>query len=572
MSFSGRGVNAEGNTTVGVSSNLTWWQKGVFYQIYPRSFQDSDGDGVGDLKGITTRIGYLKDLGIDCVWLSPICRSPMKDFGYDCSDAEDVDPIFGNLEDFKELLAEVHNQGLKLIVDFVPGYTSDQHVWFQKSIRREGKYTNYYVWDDGKILDNGTRVPPNNWLSIFGGPAWQWNEVRQQYYYHVFIKEAPEMNHRDENVEWELKSILRYWLDLGVDGFRADAIPNILTVSNHSWDEPLSGKDVPQDQDDYLDHIYTQHQPEIAPILKGWYDLLDEYTLQDGRLRYMVLETYAPHSVRNSLYAQGQGNPFNFDLLQMSRPPTTREVYKTIMEEYTNLLPGKWPNFVLGNHDNTRVSARNGYQYVDAYNMLLLTLKGTPTTYYGEELGMLQADISWNETKDPWGLNYGPDRYKQVSRDPERTPMQWTDGPNTGFTNGPSTWLPLGKNYTSLNVKVETETPGQTSLKLYKELLVLRKNQAFTEGSFKTALVTDDVLSYLRQLRNETFLVVLNFGKEATVDLSSFGGLSGTALALTPKITLLKKDDIVSLTSMTLRAGDGVVLRVKAPSDSELIG
>uniref|UniRef100_A0A2C9KXC9 Glycosyl hydrolase family 13 catalytic domain-containing protein n=1 Tax=Biomphalaria glabrata TaxID=6526 RepID=A0A2C9KXC9_BIOGL len=289
-----------------------------------------------------------------------------------------------------------------------------------------------------------------------------------------------------------------------------------------------------EDQDDYLDHIYTQHQPEIAPILKGWYDLLHEYTLQDGRLRYMVLETYAPHSIRNSLYAQGQGNPFNFDLLQMSRPPTTREVYKTIMEEYTNLLPGKWPNFVLGNHDNTRVSARNGYQYVDAYNMLLLTLKGTPTTYYGEELGMLQADISWNETKDPWGLNYGPDRYKQVSRDPERTPMQWTDGPNAGFTNGPSTWLPLGKNYTSLNVKVESETPGQTSLKLYKELLVLRKNPAFTEGSFKTALVTDDVLSYLRQLRNDTLLVVLNFGNEATVDLSSFGGLSGTALALTP--------------------------------------
>ncbi|KAK6962994.1 maltase 1, partial [Biomphalaria glabrata] len=326
------------------------------------------------------------------------------------------------------------------------------------------------------------------------------------------------------------------------------------------------------DQDDYLDHIYTQHQLEIAPILKGWYDLLHEYTLQDGRLRYMVLETYAPHSIRNSLYAQGQGNPFNFDLLQMSRPPTTREVYKTIMEEYINLLPGKWPNFVLGNHDNTRVSARNGYQYVDAYNMLLLTLKGTPTTYYGEELGMLQADISWNETKDPWGLNYGPDRYKQVSRDPERTPMQWTDGPNAGFTNGPSTWLPLGKNYTSLNVKVESETPGQTSLKLYKELLVLRKNPAFTEGSFKTALVTDDVLSYLRQLRNETFLVVLNFGKEATVDLSSFGGLSGTALALTPKITSWKKDDIVSLTSLTLGAGDGVVLRVKAPSDSELIG
>ncbi|KAH9488328.1 Maltase A1 [Bulinus truncatus] len=270
----------------------------------------------------------------------------------------------------------------------------------------------------------------------------------------------------------------------------------------------------------------------------------------------MVLETYASHETRNSLYAQGQGNPFNFDLLQMSRPPTTREVYTTIMAEYDNLLPGKWPNFVLGNHDNTRVSQRNGYQYVDAYNVLLLTLKGTPTTYYGEELGMLQADVSWNETKDPWGLNFGPDRYMYVSRDPERSPMQWTGGPEAGFTTGNSTWLPFGRNYTSLNVKVELETPGQTSLKLYKQLLVLRRNPAFTEGSFQTALVTDDVLSYLRQLDRDSFLVVLNLGKEATVDVSPFAGLSGTAVAVTPSVTTIKTGDDVSLSSLKLGAGD----------------
>uniref|UniRef100_A0A2C9K4W5 Glycosyl hydrolase family 13 catalytic domain-containing protein n=1 Tax=Biomphalaria glabrata TaxID=6526 RepID=A0A2C9K4W5_BIOGL len=569
---SGSEVSADGNVTLGVTLNLTWWQEAVFYQIYPRSFQDSNGDGVGDLKGITSRIDYLKDLGIDCIWLSPICRSPMKDFGYDCSDAEDIDPIFGNLDDFKELLQVVHNKGLKLIVDFVPGYTSDQHIWFQKSVRREGKYTNYYIWDDGKLLDNGTRAPPSNWLSIFEGPAWEWNEVRQQYYYHVFLKEQPEMNFRDENVKWEMKNLLRYWLDLGVDGFRADAITAIVTASNHSLDEPLSGKDVPPDQDDYLDHIYTQNQPEIGPILKEWYDILDEYTEKDGRIRFMVLETYATHEVRNSLYSQGQGNPFNFDFLDMSRPASTREIYDTIMQEYTALLPGKWPNFVLGNHDNNRVSARNGYQYVDVFNMLLLTLKGTPTMYYGEELGMLQADISWNQTIDRWGLNFGPDRYQNFSRDPERTPMQWTDGPHAGFTTGNKTWLPLGKNYTSLNVKVETESPGQTSLKMYKQLTALRKNPAFTQGSFKTALVTDDVISYQRQLGDDNFLVVLNFGKETTVDVSSYGGLTGTVSVITPSMTSLKTGETVSLNNLKLGVGDGLVLKVKSSSSSEIIG
>ncbi|CAL1546909.1 unnamed protein product [Lymnaea stagnalis] len=552
------------------AADLSWWKKAVFYQIYPRSFQDSDGDGVGDLRGIISRLDYLKDLGIDCVWLSPICRSPMKDFGYDCSDGEDIDPIFGNLDDFKDLLDEVHNRSLKLIVDFVPGYTSDQHTWFRKSIKRIGKYTDYYVWDDGKLLPNGTRVPINNWLSLFGGSAWEWNDERQQYYYHVFIKEAPEMNHRNENVEWELKSLLRFWLDLGVDGFRADAVPNMVTVANLSWDEPLSGKDVPLYQDDYVIHVYTQHQPELVPIIKGWYDLLDEYTQQDGRERYMVLETYATHEQRNVLYSQGEANPFNFDLLQMSRPPKPQEINRTIMADYNDILPGKWPNFVLGNHDNTRVSKRNGAPYVDVYNMLLLTLWGTPTTYYGEEIGMLQAEVSWNETRDPWGLNYGPDRYQYVSRDPERSPMQWTDGPQAGFTTGNSTWLPLGVNYTVHNVKIQSEGPGQTSLKLYKQLVAIRRNKAFQEGTFKPLLVTDDVYAYVREFGDQRFLVVLNFGKAATVDLSPNDGQAGTAKAVTPSVVGIAQGDTVQLTSLKLGPGDGLILQLT--KDQEIIG
>ncbi|XP_059155316.1 maltase 1-like [Physella acuta] len=521
--------------TPDASQNLTWWQKAVFYQIYPRSFKDSDVDGVGDIRGIISKLDYLVDLGIDCVWLSPVCRSPMKDFGYDCSDAGDIDPIFGDLDDFKDLVQAVHDKGLKLIVDFVPGYTSDQHVWFQKSVRREGKYTDFYVWDDGRLLDNGTRTPPNNWLSIFGGSAWQWNDQRQQFYYHVFIKEAPELNHRNLYVEWELKSLLRFWLDLGVDGFRADAIPNILTVANHSWNEPLSGKDVPPFQEDYLDHIYTQHQPEMAPILKGWYDLLAEYTSKDG-LDSMVLETYASHETRNSLYAQGAGNPFNFDLLQMSRPPTSREIFQTVMAEYGNLTQGKWPNFVLGNHDNTRVSARNGARYVDVYNMLVLTLWGTPTTYYGEELGMLQANITWEETVDPWGLNFGPDRYMFFSRDPERTPMQWTNDTTAGFTTGNSTWLPLAENYTLLNVQTESDSSRQSSLQLYKQLTTLRKNPVFLQGVFEEAIVDSNIVSYSRHLGAEKFLVVLNFGQQTTVDMTSFGGLMARTVVTSPGI------------------------------------
>ncbi|CAL1541289.1 unnamed protein product [Lymnaea stagnalis] len=552
--------------TPDTTQNLTWWQTAIFYQVYPRSFKDSDGDGVGDIRGIISELDYLKDLGIDCVWLSPVYKSPMKDFGYDISDYKDIDHIFGSIDDFRDLISEIHNRDLKFITDFVPGHVSVEHEWFKRSVKRDGKYTNYFIWSDGKVLANGTRVPPNNWLSVFGGSAWEWNEERGQYYFHAFATVQVDLNYRDENLQWEIKDTFRFWLDLGVDGFRIDAFSQLVESANTSLDEPLSGNDVPPNEYAYLKHVYTADQPESIPILASWYEVLQEYILKDGKERYMVVEIYATPQVRNRLYVTG-ASPFNFDLLSMSAKPTGQEILHMVMSEYDELPTGRWPNFVLGNHDNRRISHKYGAEYVNVYNTLLLTLWGTPTTYYGEELGMLEAEISWEDTVDPQGLGAGPLRYKQFTRDPERTPMQWTDGYQAGFTTGNTTWLPLAENYTQLNVKVENSSSEQTSLKLYRQLARLRKSQAFQTGVFKAALANDDILAYLRIGATKAYLVVLNVGRDTIVDLSRYAGDAGTPVAVTPGTRGVKEGVSVDLHALSLAPGDGLVLEVNRNHD-----
>ncbi|KAH9491674.1 Maltase 1 [Bulinus truncatus] len=556
-----RDDNGQVVVTPDTSQNLTWWQTAIFYQVYPRSFKDSNGDGVGDIQGIISELDYFVDLGIDCVWLSPVYKSPMRDFGYDISDYKDVDPIFGTLDDFRELIQEIHKRGLKFITDFVPGHVSSDHEWFKRSVQRDGKYTNYFVWNDGQLLDNGTRVPPNNWLSVFGGSAWTWNDERQQYYYHAFDPHQIDLNYRDENLQWEIKDTFRFWLDLGVDGFRIDAFSQLFENANTALDEPLSGNNVPPNEYSYLNHIYTADQPESIQTLMSWYSVVDEYTKKDGNLRYVVVELYAPPDVRNRIYATG-AVPFNFDLMSMSSNHTGQEILTKVMAEYNNLPTGKWPNFVLGNHDQKRVSIRYGPQYVNVFNILLLTQWGTPTTYYGEELGMLQADISWADTVDPQGLGAGPDRYKLFTRDPSRTPLQWTDGFQAGFTTGNKTWLPLAENWDQLNVKVENSSSQQTTLKLYRDLAHLRKKQAFQTGSFRAALVTDDILSYLREGADEKYLIIMNFGQETTNDFTQYGGSQATVATLTPGLTQVQEGQRLSLNSLKLEGGQGLVLKL----------
>ncbi|KAK6963000.1 maltase 1 [Biomphalaria glabrata] len=545
--------------TPATDQNLTWWQTAIFYQVYPRSFKDSNGDGVGDIQGIISELDYFVDLGVDCIWLSPVYKSPMRDFGYDISDYKDVDPIFGTLDDFRELIQEIHKRGLKFISDFVPGHVSSDHEWFRRSVKRDGKYTNYFVWSDGKLLDNGTRVPPNNWLSVFGGSAWSWNDERQQYYYHAFDPHQIDLNYRDQNLQWEIKDTFRFWLDYGVDGFRIDAFSQLFENENTSLDEPLSGNNVPPTEYAYLNHIYTADQPDSLPILTSWKNVVDDYSKQDGKVRYLVVELYAPPNVRNKIYGVG-AVPFNFDLISMGTHPTGRDIFSKVMDEYINLPSGKWPNFVLGNHDQKRLSYRYGAQYVNVFNILLLTLWGTPTTYYGEELGMLSANISWENTVDPQGLGAGPERYQLFTRDPSRTPMQWSNDFQAGFSTGNTTWLPLAENWATLNVKTENSSSQQTPYKLYRQLAHLRKNQAFQTGTFRAALVTDNIVSYLREGTLQRYLVIMNFGQETTDDYRNYGGPAATVVAITPGLTGVQEGQRLSLDALKLEPGQGVVL------------
>ncbi|KAH9491672.1 Maltase 1 [Bulinus truncatus] len=544
-----------------VTKDLTWWKTGIVYQVYPRSFKDSNGDGIGDIKGIISEIDYFLYLGINCIWLSPVYKSPMVDFGYDIADYKDIDPIFGTVDDFKLLVSEIHKKGLKLITDFVPGHVSTEHEWLRRSVRRDGKYTDYFIWSDGRTLVNGTRVPPNNWLSAFCGSAWKWNEQRGQFYYHAFDPTQADLNYRDENLRWEMEDTLRYWLDLGVDGFRVDAFSPLYETQNVYQDEPLSGKNVHDTDYDFLDHIYTTNQPESIPTLSSWYQIMNEYTQQDGKDRFMVVEVFSTVDIRNRVYVTG-ASPFNFDLIHMSSTPTGQEIVHTVLNEYFHLPEGAWPNFVLGNHDNRRVSHRYGARYVNVYNMLLLTLWGTPTTYYGEELGMLEADVSWNETVDPAGRNTGPDRYQNFTRDPERSPMQWSSQYQAGFTTGNTTWLPLGDNYTTINVQSQKESNEQTSLKLYRQVAHLRKRQAFQTGTFKVILVTNDAFAYLRTGVTEEYMVVLNFGQSIIVtDLSGSGRSTATVSVLTPGLSFTV-GQLIQLKTITLESGHGLILKL----------
>uniref|UniRef100_A0A0B7ATJ7 Glycosyl hydrolase family 13 catalytic domain-containing protein n=1 Tax=Arion vulgaris TaxID=1028688 RepID=A0A0B7ATJ7_9EUPU len=558
----------------GNGQNLSWWQTSIVYQVYPRSFKDSTLDGVGDINGLRSKLDYFTNIGVDSYWLSPVYSSPMLDFGYDISNFTDIDPIFGTLADFDMLVNETHSRGLKIIMDFVPGHTSTEHEWFNKSVNREGNYTNYYVWTDGILLSNGSRGIPNNWLSVFGGPTWTWNDVRKQFYYHAFIPQQADLNYRDPNVQEEMKDVLRFWLDRGVDGFRVDAIEKLYEVENVFLNEPVSGLNVSSFQYEYLDHIYTSNQPETNPTVKSWYDVLKEYIAMDNKDRYMVVELYALPAVRNLLYETG-GSPFNFDLIDITPNPTGYEIRDRILNEYDNLPPGKWPNFVLGNHDRRRVSHKYGPQYVDVYNMLLLTLWGTPTTYYGEEIGMREAYISWNQTVDPWGRNYGEEQYEQFSRDPERTPMQWTPGYQAGFTVGPTTWLPLGDNYSTINVQYENETAGMSSLKLYSQLARLRKLPAFTLHRPWFAFVDQNVVSYIRMGGGEQYLVAINVGKmNDTVNFRTniTGNYVATIIAYTPGIQNIPSNLTLNLTSILLRPGDGYVLKLTPVSPGSAQG
>jgi alpha-glucosidase len=533
-----------------------WWQTDIIYQIYPRSFQDTTGDGIGDLPGILQRLDYVKSLNVGCIWLSPINPSPMHDFGYDVANYHDVDPMFGTLADFDRLLAATHARGMKLILDLVPNHTSDEHPWFAASrSSREDPKRDWYIWRD-PAPDGG---PPNNWRSFFGGPAWTYDESTGQYYLHQFVTQQPELNYRNPAVLEAMLGEMRFWLDRGVDGFRVDVI--WLMIKDAALrDEPEDPNWDGVNPHARLQHIYSQHQPEVHEVIRRMRALLDEY---DERM--MVGEIYLPNEPLMEYYGAAFDEchlPFNFQLILA---PWQAGTVRTLVDAYEAALPpGAWPNWVLGNHDQHRLATRVGPAQARVANMLLLTLRGTPTCYYGDELGMENVPIPPEYVQDPPAV-LQPEIAHLIGRDPERTPMQWDASPNAGFAaEGVRTWLPLAPDYRTRNVAVQAEDPT-SMLAYFQALTALRQSSpALTIGDYKAVDAgKEDVFAYLRTAAaadgtEQRYLVVLNFGAGThRLDFSSLGR-QGKILLST---NMLSKGP-VPLRRMYLSPNEGMVLRV----------
>ena len=488
-----------------MNSNTTekylWWQNGIIYQIYPRSFKDSNGDGIGDLNGIIEKLDYLKWLGVTAIWISPIFPSPMADFGYDISDYTDIHPMFGSLKDFNRLQEQVHEKGLKVILDLVPNHTSDQHPWFLESkSSKDNPKRDWYIWKDPQ--PDGSR--PNNWKSNFGGPGWTFDEATGQYYYHAFLKEQPDLNWRNTEVRKAVFDAMRFWLDRGVDGFRVDVIWHMIKDQNFRNNPPNPDFQEGMDEYDQLIAAYSTDQPEVHEVISEMRKVVEEY--ED---RLLIGEIYLPiHRLVTYYGENGSGVhlPFNFQLV---RAPWDPAHLNAIINEYEgHLPPGGWPNWVLSNHDNIRIASRIGREKAVLAAVLLLTLRGTPTLYYGDELGMEDVEIHQEKVQDPQGINM-PGR----SRDPQRTPMQWNSGVNAGFSDS-EPWLPLMKNHRECNVEEERKDP-ESFLNLYHRLIQLRQQEPTLQiGDYIPVGLEGDLMTYKRKFKEDEFLVLINWGKE----------------------------------------------------------
>lgn len=528
-----------------VVSQQDWWKSAALYQIYPRSFQDSGGDGVGDLRGIITRLPYLRELGVDAIWLSPIFPSPMADFGYDISDYTDIDPLFGNLGDFDALVDAGHAAGLKVILDLVPNHTSDQHPWFVESRgSRSNPKRDWYLWRDPA----GDGGPPNNWMSEFGGQAWAHDSGSGQYYYHAFLREQPDLNWRNPDVRQAIYDAMRFWLARGVDGFRVDVIWHLI--------KDAAFRDNPVNPDfaagrpphEALLTVYTTDQPEVQEVVAEMRRVVDEF---DDRV--LIGEIYLPFERLVAYYGKelsGAHLPFNFALLST---PWNARIIALLIEQYETALPaGAWPNWVLGNHDRPRIASRVGDAQARVAALLLLTLRGTPTLYYGDEIGLRQQAIAPERVRDPFERNVPG---IGVGRDGCRTPMQWSAAPNAGFTSG-EPWLPLSEDYARDNVDDLAADP-RSILNLYRALLALRKRSpALMLGDYQPVSAGGDLLAYRRVARDGVMLVALNFGAEAL----SVPDVAAGEIVLSSGLDRIGEKVTGAL---DLRGNEGVIVRLR---------
>ncbi|MEX0277882.1 MAG: alpha-glucosidase [Ruegeria sp.] len=511
-------MNVQNNANLKTATEVSpdWWRGGVIYQIYPRSFQDSTGDGIGDLKGIAQRLPYIASLGVDAIWISPFFKSPMKDFGYDVSDYRAIDPMFGTMDDFGALLDQAHALGLKVMIDLVLSHTSDQHPWFSESrANRANPRSDWYVWADAK--PDGT--PPNNWLSIFGGSAWQWDSRRQQYYLHNFLTSQPDLNFHCTDVQDALLDVARFWLDMGVDGFRLDTI-NFYFHDSQLRDNPA----LPMDQRNasiapqvnpynHQDHLYSKSQPENIAFLERLRALTDEYEgraclgeVGDAQRGLEIMGEYTSGDKRMHMC-------YAFEFLE--KRALTAAYAKQVFDQLEDKAGDAWPCWAFSNHDVQRHASRWGLNdaAMRQYAVLMMCLRGSACLYQGEELGLPEADVPFEDLQDPYGIEFWPE-FK--GRDGCRTPMVWTaQDEQSGFSTG-KPWLPVSSVQAERAVD-QSERDTQSMLHHYRRAIALRHaHPALMSGAQVDMAQHGSVLTFLREDATEQVYCAFNLGTDAT--------------------------------------------------------
>ncbi|TGN10906.1 alpha-glucosidase [Leptospira ilyithenensis] len=522
---------------------MVWWKEAVIYQIYPRSFQDSNGDGIGDLQGIIDRLDYLagtKDsLGIDAIWLSPVYPSPMMDFGYDISDYEQIDPDFGDLTTFRRLLKEAHKRDIKIIMDLVVNHTSHLHPWFIESrSSKNSPKRDWYIWKEpvhGK--------PPNNWLGTFGGIGWEFDKRTGEYYYHSFLKEQPDLNWRNPEVEEAIFTMIRFWLEMGVDGFRLDVV-NLYVKDEFLRDNISYFMKGPRPYDKQV-HTYDRDRPEMHGILRRLRKLLDSY--EPTRMSVGEVMQDFPGNVSLPATYCGRNDELHlaFNFMFLFSPWKAEKFFQIVKDFESALGEDNWPNYTLSNHDFPRHITRymKGKETIPRARIaavMMLTLRGTPFLYYGEEIGMERQKVSRKEIQDPVGKKYWP---FHPGRDPERIPMAWDSSEKSGFTTG-KPWLPIYAKSNEVNVEVQKEDKSSLFY-TYKKLISIRKDRkSLRKGNLKIHLSKDkNVLFYKRKEGKEETYIFLNFSnQDAEVSYPRKWNLKNILFSTAPRPAYLKQD------------------------------
>lgn len=517
----------------GLESDPNWWRGGVIYQIYPRSFQDSSGDGIGDIAGITSRLSYIDSLGVDAIWISPFQKSPMKDFGYDVSDYCDVDPIFGTLGDFDQLLAACHGLGIRVMIDLVLSHTSDQHPWFVESrSSRNNPKSDWYVWSDPK--PDGT--PPNNWLSLFGGSAWQWDAQREQYYLHNFLASQPDLNFHCPQVQDALLDVTQFWMDRGVDGFRLDTINFYIHDKALRDNPPLP----PNERNTSISpsvnpynhqlHLYSKNQPENLVFLQKFRSLLDQYDSRtcvgevgDAQRGLEIMGEYTSGNDKAHMC-------YAFELLE-SKPLTANRV-EEVFKRVDRVASDGWACWAYSNHDVIRHATRWNLsdEALRLHTTMQMCLPGSVCLYQGEELGLPEAEVAFEDLQDPYGIQFWPE-FK--GRDGCRTPMVWEAGAaNAGFSLSKSSWLPVSQLHTRRAVDLQ-EGDKRAMLHHYRSAIALRRNhQALRDGAHDTIKAVGNVVSFRRWNDDEELFCAFNISSDEGFLESPAGNWANIATTL----------------------------------------